>query len=99
MTCPPLVPRPASPAREASEASPVASPPAAAGPSGDAARCASRPLPVPLRHVEDAGMATAEYAIATLAACGFAALLLALMRSDEVRDLLYDVIRRALALG
>jgi hypothetical protein len=47
----------------------------------------------------DAGMATAEYAIATLAACGFAGLLLALMRSDEVRGLLTDVIRRALSLN
>lgn len=51
------------------------------------------------RPARDAGMATAEYAIATLAACGFAGLLLALMRSDEVRGLLYDVIRRALSLN
>jgi hypothetical protein len=47
----------------------------------------------------DGGMATAEYAIATLAACGFAGLLLALMRSDEVRQLLSDVIHRALSLN
>jgi hypothetical protein len=47
----------------------------------------------------DAGMATAEYAIATLAACGFAGLLITIMRSDEVRGLLTDVIRRALALN
>lgn len=47
----------------------------------------------------DGGMATAEYAIATLAACGFAGLLIVLMRSDEVRGLLYDVIRRALSLS
>ena len=47
----------------------------------------------------DRGMATAEYAIATLAACGFAGLLLALMRSDEVRGLLFDVIHRALSLN
>lgn len=46
----------------------------------------------------DLGMATAEYAIATLAACGFAGMLLALMRSDEVRTLLSGVIRRALSL-
>jgi hypothetical protein len=52
-----------------------------------------------LRPSRDAGMATAEYAIATLAACGFAGLLVALMRSDEVRTLLYDVIRRALSLN
>ena len=51
------------------------------------------------RLTDDGGMATAEYAIATLAACGFAGLLLALMRSDEVRGLLFEVIRRALSLN
>jgi hypothetical protein len=44
-------------------------------------------------------MATAEYAIATLAACGFAALLLAILRSGEVRGLLLGIIRRALAVN
>jgi hypothetical protein len=47
----------------------------------------------------DAGMATAEYAIATLAACGFAALLVIILRSDGVRDALMGVINKALALG
>lgn len=47
----------------------------------------------------DAGMATAEYAIATLAACGFAGLLLVLMRSDEVRGLLSGIVQRALSVG
>lgn len=47
----------------------------------------------------DAGMATAEYAIATLAACGFAGLLLALLRGDEVRGLLLGIVQRALAVG
>jgi hypothetical protein len=47
----------------------------------------------------DAGMATAEYAIATLAACGFAALLVTILRSGEVQGLLMGIIRRALALG
>jgi hypothetical protein len=50
-------------------------------------------------HVRDAGMATAEYAIATLAACGFAGLLLVLMRSDEVRGLLLGIVRRALSVS
>jgi hypothetical protein len=50
-------------------------------------------------RLRDAGMATAEYALATLAACGFAALLLTLLRSDEVRGLLLGIIRRALAVG
>ncbi|NAZ88188.1 DUF4244 domain-containing protein [Kineococcus indalonis] len=47
----------------------------------------------------DAGMATAEYAMATLAACGFAGLLIAVLRSAEVRGLLLGVVRQALALG
>ncbi|MBK8075565.1 MAG: DUF4244 domain-containing protein [Kineosporiaceae bacterium] len=45
----------------------------------------------------DAGMATAEYAIATLAACGFAVLLLTLLRGSEVRGLLLGIITRALS--
>ncbi len=45
----------------------------------------------------DAGMATAEYAIATLAACGFAALLLAVLSSGEVRGLLLALVQRALS--
>ncbi len=49
--------------------------------------------------LREAGMATAEYAIATLAACGFAALLLTLMTSGEVRDLLFGIVRRALTVG
>ncbi|AOT02411.1 hypothetical protein ASPU41_02630 [Arthrobacter sp. U41] len=44
------------------------------------------------------GMATAEYAIATLAAVGFAGILVFIMRSDEVRGFLLDLIRTALAL-
>ncbi|WGW11056.1 DUF4244 domain-containing protein [Saxibacter everestensis] len=44
-------------------------------------------------------MATAEYAIATLAACGFAALMVVLLRSNEVRDALLGIITKALALG
>lgn len=48
---------------------------------------------------DDAGMATAEYAIATLAACGFAALLVAILSSGEVRNLLLGIITKALSLG
>ncbi|WP_242701695.1 DUF4244 domain-containing protein [Arthrobacter cavernae] len=44
------------------------------------------------------GMATAEYAIATLAAVGFAGLLVVILRSDEVRGFLLNLIRTALAL-
>lgn len=48
--------------------------------------------------VADAGMATAEYAMATLAACGFAGLLIAILRSNEVRGLLLGIVRQALTL-
>lgn len=51
-----------------------------------------------LRHSE-LGMATAEYAIATLAAVGFAGLLVVILRSDEVRGFLLTIIRHALNLG
>jgi len=46
---------------------------------------------------DDAGMATAEYAIATLAACGFAGLLVAILRGGEVRGLLLGIVQRALS--
>jgi hypothetical protein len=59
--------------------------------------------PIPNRgHVRlmgsETGMATAEYAIATLAAVGFAGLLVFILRSDEVRGFLLTLIRTALAL-
>lgn len=47
---------------------------------------------------DDAGAATAEYAIATMAAVAFAGLLVVIMRSDEVRELLTDLVRRALTI-
>ena len=49
-------------------------------------------------RAKDAGMATAEYAIATLAAVGFAGLLIVVLRSDEVRGLLTGIIRQALSV-
>jgi hypothetical protein len=49
-------------------------------------------------RLHDVGMATAEYAVVTVAACGFAGLLLAILRSGEVRGLLLGIITRALAL-
>lgn len=50
-------------------------------------------------HCGDDGMATAEYAIATLAACGFAGLLVVILRSEEVRGLLTGIVTRALSVG
>jgi hypothetical protein len=48
------------------------------------------------RMREDAGMATAEYAMATLAACAFAALLYKVVTSDQVSAALQSMIGKAL---
>lgn len=45
------------------------------------------------------GAATAEYAIATMAAVGFAGLLVVIMQSDEVRGILTDLVRSALSFS
>lgn len=47
----------------------------------------------------DEGAATAEYAIATMAAVGFAGLLVVILRSDEVRGILFDLVRSALSFS
>jgi Protein of unknown function (DUF4244) len=51
------------------------------------------------RALGEGGMATAEYAIGTLAACGFAALLVAILKGGEVKALLLGIITKALSLG
>lgn len=48
---------------------------------------------------DETGAATAEYAIATMAAVAFAGLLVIIMRSDEVRGILTDLVRRALTVA
>lgn len=50
------------------------------------------------RHAE-AGMTTAEYAVGTLAACAFAAVLLAVVRSGGVKSALASVITAALGVA
>ena len=47
----------------------------------------------------DRGMSTAEYAVGTVAACGFAALLYKILTSDSVLHMVSDIIDRALHLG
>ena len=49
-----------------------------------------------IRHRAEAGMTTAEYAVGTLAACAFAAVLLAVVRSGAVKSALTSVIATAL---
>lgn len=48
---------------------------------------------------DDTGAATAEYAIATMAAVGFASLLVVILRSEEVRGILTGLVRTALTVG
>jgi hypothetical protein len=47
---------------------------------------------------EEVGAVTAEYAIAILAAAGFAGMLLAILQSDTVRGWLMGIIEQALSL-
>ena len=47
----------------------------------------------------DEGAATAEYAITIMAAVGFAGLLVVILRSEEVRGILTDLVRSALSFG
>ncbi|MDN4614316.1 DUF4244 domain-containing protein [Leifsonia sp. F6_8S_P_1B] len=48
---------------------------------------------------DERGAATAEYAMTTMAAVGFAAVLVALLRGDEVRGILTDLVHRALSVA
>lgn len=45
---------------------------------------------------KDSGAVTAEYAVVLIAATGFAALLVAVLKSDAVRNMLNDLVKRAL---
>lgn len=45
---------------------------------------------------DEAGAATAEYAVILLAAVGFAGLLLVILRGDDVRGMLTELVHRAL---
>jgi hypothetical protein len=52
-----------------------------------------------LRLRDEAGAATAEYAITIMAAVGFAGLLVAILRSSEVQGILTDLVHRALTVA
>jgi uncharacterized protein DUF4244 len=47
---------------------------------------------------DDEGMSTAEYAVGTVAACGFGGILYKILTSDQVMSLLRKIIERALTL-
>lgn len=52
-----------------------------------------------LRRNPEAGMSTAEYAVGTIAACAFAALLLLVIKSGAVEGLVTTVITTALSVS
>lgn len=52
-----------------------------------------------VRATGSAGMTTAEYAVGTLAACAFAAVLMAVVKSGAVKSALASVITAALGAG
>jgi hypothetical protein len=45
------------------------------------------------------GAATAEYAVVMIAATGFAALLVAILKSDAIKTLLTSIVKQALNMG
>ncbi|MEU4801144.1 DUF4244 domain-containing protein [Actinosynnema sp. NPDC023587] len=49
--------------------------------------------------MNDKGMTTAEYAIGTLAAAGFAGVLLVLLGGDWVTDMLRGLLQKAFSAG
>lgn len=51
-----------------------------------------------LRERGDVGMTTAEYAVGTVAACGFGTVLYKILTSDSVIHLVEGIISRALHL-
>ncbi len=46
---------------------------------------------------DDSGISTAEYAVGTVAACGFAGVLWKLLSSEAVTNLLFELIKKALS--
>lgn len=54
------------------------------------------------RRLRQDGVATAEYAVATAAGCGFAALLIKLLTSDfgqQLLSMLFDLVTKAIGLA
>ncbi|RII43782.1 DUF4244 domain-containing protein [Galactobacter valiniphilus] len=63
----------------------------------NATGCEAPVVPEPARRLRgEAGIATAEFSIVTLAAVGFAGLLVTILGSGEVRGMLMNLIRQAI---
>lgn len=87
-------------ARPVAQTRPVICERGARGPLSSAAAGVRRCVALARRAVSDeGGAATAEYAVATMAAVGFAGLLVLILRGDEVRGILTDLVRRALTVA
>ena len=69
------------------------------GPTGDNTPRAITAVRRRLSVGAERGAATAEYAITIMAAVGFAGLLVVILRSEEVRSILTDLVRSALSIG
>ena len=69
--------------------------PGTTGQRGTGIRAVRRPV-VP---AGEQGMTTAEYAVGTVAACGFAGVLFKLLTSDSVVRMLKDIVERALTIA
>ena len=52
-----------------------------------------------IRARREHGVATAEYAVATVAACGFGGVLIKVLSSTPVVTLLVDAVRKAFSFG
>jgi hypothetical protein len=52
-----------------------------------------------LRATAQEGMTTAEYAVGTIAACAFAAVLMAVVRSGAIKTALTNLITSALSIA
>ncbi|WP_306461919.1 DUF4244 domain-containing protein [Spongiactinospora gelatinilytica] len=63
-----------------------------------AARCVRR-VAFAAKGGSDRGMSTAEYAMGTLAACGFAALLYKVVTGTEIQEVLMNLINKALSVA
>lgn len=48
---------------------------------------------------QEEGAATAEYVVATMAAVGFAGLLLVILKSSEVKAILFGLVKQALTIS
>lgn len=70
----------------------------ATGAPGTGTRVVRRAVDARSGRGED-GMTTAEYAVGTVAACGFAGVLFKLLTSDSVVRMLKDIVERALTIA